>query len=146
VREAKAHHSVPARLTTAGDGSVHHVVSNEEVSLELQTSKGREKKRRLSAFDFNGMVTGKEKRTSSMHHPRRAALRYSSSVSEVPFKISTVSTTEIPRLSLPARVNMHQLELRKKERNSTDHQECCSRETGRAKRRISSLCRFRQVQ
>lgn len=39
--------------------------------------------------------------TSSMHHPRTAAFVYSSSVSGRRFKISTVSTTDMPRFNLP---------------------------------------------
>lgn len=37
-----------------------------------------------------------------MHQPRMAARLYSSSVRGEPLRISTVSTTEMPRLSLPA--------------------------------------------
>ncbi len=56
------------------------------------------------AHSLNERRRRKEKltQTSSIHQPKIADLVYSASVNELPFKISTVSTTEIPRLSLPS--------------------------------------------
>lgn len=105
--EKGTHNAVPARLTPAGDALVHHVVGDEEVGLELRapetrtgtngSAPSRARDRQLEAR------RGKVGRTSSMHHPRMAARLYSSSVRLLPLRISTVSTTEMPRLSLPAR-------------------------------------------
>lgn len=97
---------VPAGLATAGDRGVHHVVGDEEVSLQLRAGERAEARRQRprSAFMLpEATLPGaRERRTSSMHQPRTAALKYSSSESSsLPERRANVSTTESPRLSLP---------------------------------------------
>lgn len=98
----------PARLPAAGDAGVHNVVCDEEERLELSygcRAVRAAANRHMSTCVLRvllhmNMVDAT--RTSSTHHPRRAAWRYSVSLSELPSMISTVSTTDMPRLSLPA--------------------------------------------
>jgi hypothetical protein len=99
-RRRRTHHSVPARLTAAGDTLVHHVVRDEEVCLELfrRTPGGLES---ISAFKPESGSCHLPRRTNSMHQPRMAARLYSSSSSGEPLTISTVSTVAMPRFNLP---------------------------------------------
>ena len=82
--------AVPARLPAPRDRRVHDVVRHEEERLKLATHV------RASPHEKPETL-----RTSSTHHPNTAALKYSSSVNARPLRISTESTTERPRLSLP---------------------------------------------
>jgi hypothetical protein len=81
--------AVPARLATARNGAIHDVIRNEEECLKLSGSD----------YEYFRMENGEH--TNSIHHPRRAALKYSSSVGGRFRRIVIVSTTDTPRLSLP---------------------------------------------
>src|SRR5260221_1773900 len=88
--------TIPARLATASDRGVHDVVRNEKESLKLGF---------IWIVSTDPLLVGRTplKLTNSIHHPTRAALKYSSSVNSRPLRILTESTTDIPRLSFPPR-------------------------------------------
>ena len=87
---AHALDAIPTRLSATRDRLVHDVVQDEEKGLQLRRGASERTSRRDART-----------RTSSIHHPNKAALKYSSSVNARPLKISTESTTLKPRLSLP---------------------------------------------
>jgi hypothetical protein len=68
-----------------------------------------ETRKKAWSYNYKGVLLAEHmkeadkavKRTSSMHHPSRAALKYSSSVRGRLRSIATVSTTDMPRLSFP---------------------------------------------
>ena len=98
-----AHDSVPTRLSSTSHTLIHHIISDEEVGLKLY------ERERLQISFRTTIEYESEKLTSSIHHPRMAAFRYSSSVNLDPLMISTVSTTEIPRFNFPANSATRQL-------------------------------------
>jgi hypothetical protein len=86
--QVNSFNAVPAWLTTTRDTRVHEIVGDQEERLQLiQVNKDR--------------IGVCKARTNSTHQPSTADLKYSSSVSGRPLRISTESTTDSPRLSLP---------------------------------------------
>jgi hypothetical protein len=83
-------YAIPAGLASSCDRLVHHVVRDEEEGLEL-------------GEPGVSMIRGERprERTSSMHHPKTAARKYSASDRSEPLRMVSVSTTLIPRFSLP---------------------------------------------